>query len=449
MRPVFWLGLLSLLQSPPGADSTIEAIRFGTIPSFPVSGLVVGAPADERMDVALVVWLIRGGGRAVLFDSGFHRQPWIDRFKVTDFARPDEAVRLAGLDAITDVVISHAHWDHLGGIDLFPNATVWIQKAEFEYYTGAAWQEDGRKGGIDVEDLVALVRRNATGKLRLVDGDDPRDPARPPGLHRRAPHVRLAVPARGGRAALRARLRQLLPVPQPRHALPRGDVHARRPARQPLGVRADDRARGGEGARCPRARPAPVPALSVEGAGGPDPLMKAPERIETERLVLRRPAPADAPAIFTRYASDPEVTRFLGWPRHRGVDETRAFLEISDQEWERWPAGPYVLESRESGGLLGGSGFGFETAERASTGYVLARDAWGQGYATEALRAVVATSAGLGVKTLYALCHAEHVASRRVLEKCGFTRAGTRPIEFPNLGMPGPSEAFCYTLSFD
>jgi glyoxylase-like metal-dependent hydrolase (beta-lactamase superfamily II) len=73
---------------------------------------------------------------------------------------------------ITDIVVSHAHWDHLGGIDLFPNATVWIQKAEFEYYTGTAWQESGRKGGIDVEDLVALVRRNAAGKLRLVEGDD-------------------------------------------------------------------------------------------------------------------------------------------------------------------------------------------------------------------------------------------------------------------------------------
>lgn len=169
-----WLGLLALLQAPPAPDYTIEAIRFGTIPGFPVSGLVMGAPPDERMDVALVVWLIRGGGRTILFDSGFHRQSWIDRFKVTDFVRPDDAVRLAGAQPseVTDVVISHAHWDHVGGIDLFPGATVWIQRAEFEYYTGAAWQEGGRHGGIDVEDLVALVRRNAAGKLRLADGDD-------------------------------------------------------------------------------------------------------------------------------------------------------------------------------------------------------------------------------------------------------------------------------------
>jgi glyoxylase-like metal-dependent hydrolase (beta-lactamase superfamily II) len=60
----------------------------------------------------------------------------------------------------------------MGGIDLFPNATIWIQKQEYEYYTGAAWQPSGRKGGIDAEDIVELTRRNLAGKVRFVDGDD-------------------------------------------------------------------------------------------------------------------------------------------------------------------------------------------------------------------------------------------------------------------------------------
>jgi glyoxylase-like metal-dependent hydrolase (beta-lactamase superfamily II) len=60
----------------------------------------------------------------------------------------------------------------MGGIDLFPNATVWIQKQEYLYYTGDAWQQGGRRGGIDTLDLHALLRKNTSGKLRLIDGDD-------------------------------------------------------------------------------------------------------------------------------------------------------------------------------------------------------------------------------------------------------------------------------------
>ena len=155
-------------------EYTIEAIRYGTIPQFSTSSLVVGAPAGEKLDIALVFWLVRGGNRNILLDTGFHRQQWIDQYKVTDYIRPDEAVRLAGVepDKITDIILSHAHWDHMGGIDLFPNATVWIQKDEFAYYMGPAWQRGGQHGGIDPEDLMNLLRRNTQGKLRLIDGDD-------------------------------------------------------------------------------------------------------------------------------------------------------------------------------------------------------------------------------------------------------------------------------------
>src|SRR5262245_24228265 len=106
--------------------------------------------------------------------------------------------------------------------------------------------------------------------------------------------------------------------------------------------------------------------------------MKAPEQFATARLLLRPPQFGDAERIFERYASDIEVTRFLGWPRHRSVRDTEAFLEFSAYEWERWPAGPYLIMSRTDGRLLGSTGLGFETANAAITGYVLARDAWGK-----------------------------------------------------------------------
>lgn len=174
--------------------------------------------------------------------------------------------------------------------------------------------------------------------------------------------------------------------------------------------------------------------------------MSAPELVETSRLILRKPRRDDAERIFARYAADPEVTRWLGWPRHESVDATRAFLEFSDGEWTRWPAGPFLIESRDDGTLLGGTGLAFETAQRAATGYVLAKDSWGQGYASEALAEVVRIAADAGVVRLYALCHVDHRPSARVLEKCGFEREGVlqRHSEFPNLGTSGPCDVLCY-----
>jgi glyoxylase-like metal-dependent hydrolase (beta-lactamase superfamily II) len=155
-------------------EYSIRAIRYGTLRDEPVSNFVIGAPKGETINAAFVFWLIRGGGHNILFDSGFHRQRWFKEEHIGDYLRPDEALRLAGLapEEITDVVISHAHWDHLGGIDLFPKATVWIQKEEFRYYTVDAWQPGGHHGGIDPDDIQELVRLNTEGRLRLVDGDD-------------------------------------------------------------------------------------------------------------------------------------------------------------------------------------------------------------------------------------------------------------------------------------
>jgi ribosomal-protein-alanine N-acetyltransferase len=178
---------------------------------------------------------------------------------------------------------------------------------------------------------------------------------------------------------------------------------------------------------------------------------KAPARIETPRLVIRRPLAADAEAMFTRYAGDPEVTRYLGWPRHRAVSDTRDFLAFSDAEWTRWPAGPYMIESRTSSELLGGTGLGFDTPYEASTGYVLARDAWGHGYATEALQAMVELARALRVRRLYALCHPEHQASQHVLQKGGLVREAMlyRYAAFPNLKPGMLSDVLCYARTFD
>ena len=168
---LFFAALCSGAQSP---EYSIQAIRFANSPGDSVAEMVLGAPKDAKIDSIYAVWLIRGGGPNIVFDSGFHRDRWFKLWTITDYLRPGQAVRLAGVkpEEVTDVVVSHAHWDHLGGIDLFARATVWIQKEEFRYYTGEAWQAGGQHGGIDPDDVQELVKLNTEGRLRLVDGDN-------------------------------------------------------------------------------------------------------------------------------------------------------------------------------------------------------------------------------------------------------------------------------------
>jgi len=173
--------------------------------------------------------------------------------------------------------------------------------------------------------------------------------------------------------------------------------------------------------------------------------------IVTERLRLRPPRREDAEAIYRAYSGDAEVTRYLAWPMHQSVGEVEQFIRFSDEEWRRWSSGPYLLETRTGGELLGATGLAFETAYRASTGFVLAREAWGQGYAGEALAAMVAQARRMGIQRLYALCHSEHSASARVLEKAGFLFEGIlhRYQVFPNLPGEEAVDVDCYAMPFE
>lgn len=166
--------------------------------------------------------------------------------------------------------------------------------------------------------------------------------------------------------------------------------------------------------------------------------MKAPTEIRTERLLLRKPRASDAEAIFANYAGDPALGRYLAWPIHRTVEDTRAFLELADLEWQRWPAGPYLMCLGDDETIIGSTGLAFDSPRCATTGYVIARDQWGRGFATEAVRAMADLAAKLDCNRLLAYCHPDHAASRRVLMKAGFTcdAAISHFCEFPNMS-PG------------
>jgi glyoxylase-like metal-dependent hydrolase (beta-lactamase superfamily II) len=153
----------------------VYAVRYGVLPGFRVSGLVAGADPARRLDIPVMFWVIKGpGGRVFLVDCGFYRERLIQQWKVQDYARPPAAIGPLGLqpEDVTDIIITHMHWDHAGSLELFPKATVWIQRDEFTYYTGDAWQPKGSHGGIEAEDVLALVKANLDGRLRLLHNEE-------------------------------------------------------------------------------------------------------------------------------------------------------------------------------------------------------------------------------------------------------------------------------------
>jgi RimJ/RimL family protein N-acetyltransferase len=112
--------------------------------------------------------------------------------------------------------------------------------------------------------------------------------------------------------------------------------------------------------------------------------------------------------------------------------------------WASRRSGPYLIVNGDD--VIGSTGLDVETTWRASTGYVLARAAWGSGYATEVATAMVALADAIGLIRLYALCHPDNAASARVLANAGFSLEGVlrRYCPFPNSGVDGPLDVDCW-----
>src|SRR5512142_2838107 len=116
--------------------------------------------------------------------------------------------------------------------------------------------------------------------------------------------------------------------------------------------------------------------------------MNMPERIETERLILRKPGMQDASAIFTGWAQDWEVTRYLTWRPHERIEQTQDFVQSCLTAWEQGTRFPYMISVKASGEVIGMIDPRIE-GPKVGTGYAAARAHWGKGYITEATRAMI------------------------------------------------------------
>ncbi|MBB6626369.1 GNAT family N-acetyltransferase [Nocardioides sp. KIGAM211] len=149
--------------------------------------------------------------------------------------------------------------------------------------------------------------------------------------------------------------------------------------------------------------------------------------LTTDRLLLRPVADTDADDLFT-LQSDAHVLRYWDSPPWQDPARAQRFIATSRELAEEGSGARLVLERTEDGAFLGWCSLTkWDPVHRsASMGYCLAESAWGQGYATEAGRAVLQWAfATLDLNRVQAETDTRNVASRRVLEKLGFRLEGT------------------------
>lgn len=177
-------------------------------------------------------------------------------------------------------------------------------------------------------------------------------------------------------------------------------------------------------------------------------LARDTDRIESERLMLRRVAPSDLD-FFTRIHADPDVARYLGHGRPRSSQESLAWLRSTLSTYEDFALGQLAVLRKSDGMLIGRCGLsdlaveartalgavpqawfqraqaptGIELVFERELGYTFDRNSWGRGYASEAARCVfVYASDVLKVARVVSLIHSDNLRSLRLEQRFGLRR---------------------------
>jgi glyoxylase-like metal-dependent hydrolase (beta-lactamase superfamily II) len=127
---------------------------------------------DGPMPLDYFVWAVRGAGRIVVVDTGFGPEAAEKRGRILLHDVPTLLAR-AGIDAatVTDVVLTHLHYDHAGGMAAFPAATFHLQDAEMAYATGRNMCHACLNAPFEAEDVAGALRLVFAGRMRFHDGD--------------------------------------------------------------------------------------------------------------------------------------------------------------------------------------------------------------------------------------------------------------------------------------
>jgi glyoxylase-like metal-dependent hydrolase (beta-lactamase superfamily II) len=134
--------------------------------------VVQGGSPRIRVPFEWLFWVVKGKDRTILVDTGFDNAELAARWRIANWVRPTDRLRSFGIDPedVTDVILTHAHWDHAGGVQDYPNARVYIQGVEYDHASSVLSASNPEGRGMRLENLEAIRRAEAEGRLTVVRG---------------------------------------------------------------------------------------------------------------------------------------------------------------------------------------------------------------------------------------------------------------------------------------